>query len=149
MKALVLVLLLALTAPALAPAFAVDSPREMLPNPAQEARAEAIGQQLRCLVCQNESIEDSGADLARDLRKVVRQRVAAGESNQQVIAWMVARYGDFVRLKPPFDAATLLLWGSPILALAVGAIAVFATRRRPAAAPAPLTDEERRRLAEL
>ena len=145
MKALVLALLLALTMPALA----VDSPREMLPNPAQEARAEAIGQELRCLVCQNESIEDSGADLARDLRKIVRQRVASGDSNQQVVAWMVARYGDFVRLKPPFDAQTLLLWGSPVLALAAGAVAVVATRRRVVAAPAPLTDEERRRLAEL
>ncbi len=145
MKGLVLALLLALTVPALA----VDSPREMLPDPAQETRAEAIGQDLRCLVCQNESIEDSGADLARDLRKIVRQRVAAGDSNQQVVAWMVARYGDFVRLKPPFDVQTLLLWGSPVLALAAGAVAVAATRRRPAIAPVPLTDEERRRLAEL
>ncbi len=149
MRAPVLALLLALIPALSGPALAVDSPREMLPNPAQEARAEAIGQQLRCLVCQNESIEDSGADLARDLRKIVRQRVAAGDSDQQVVAWMVARYGDFVRLKPPFDAATLLLWGSPLLALAAGAIAVVATRRRPVAAPAPLTDEERRRLAEL
>jgi cytochrome c-type biogenesis protein CcmH len=145
MKGLALALLLASTIPALA----VDNPREMLPDPAQEIRAEAIGQELRCLVCQNESIEDSGADLARDLRKIVRNRVAAGDSNQQVVAWMVARYGDFVRLKPPFDAQTLLLWGSPVLALAAGAVAVAATRRRPAAAPAPLTDEERRRLAEL
>ena len=145
MKGLVLALLLALTVPA----FAVDNPREMLPDPAQETRAEAIGQDLRCLVCQNESIEDSGADLARDLRKIVRQRVAAGDSNQQVVAWMVARYGDFVRLKPPFDVQTLLLWGSPVLALAAGAVAVAATRRRPATAPVPLTDEERRRLAEL
>jgi len=131
------------------PALAVDDPREMLRDPAQEARAEAIGQQLRCLVCQNESIEDSGADLARDLRKAVRQRVAAGESDQQVVAWMVARYGDFVRLKPPFIAQTLLLWGSPLLALAAAAVAVLATRHRRVAAPAPLTDEERQRLAEL
>lgn len=131
------------------PALAVDDPREMLPDPKQEARAEAIGEELRCLVCQNESIEDSGADLARDLRKIVRDRVAAGESDQQVVAWMVARYGDFVRLKPPFDAATLLLWGSPLLAVAAGAVAVVAARRRPAVTPAPLTDEERRRLAEL
>jgi cytochrome c-type biogenesis protein CcmH len=146
----VLVLLAALAGPALAlPALALDDPREMLPNPAQESRAEAIGQELRCLVCQNESIEDSGADLARDLRKIVRQRVAAGDSDQQVVAWMVARYGDFVRLKPPFDAQTLLLWGSPILALAAGAAAVAASRRRGVAAPAPLTDEERQRLAEL
>ena len=145
MRALALALLLAATAPA----FAVDSPREMLPDPAQEARAEAIGQQLRCLVCQNESIEDSSADLARDLRKIVRSRIAAGESDDQVIHWLVERYGNFVRLKPPFDAQTLLLWGSPVLALAAGAAAVLASRRRPALAPSPLTDEERQRLAQL
>jgi cytochrome c-type biogenesis protein CcmH len=146
MRRAALVVLLALAA---GPALAVDDPRELLPDPAQEARAEAIGRELRCLVCQNESIEDSGADLARDLRKIVRQQVAAGGSNDQVVSWMVARYGDFVRLKPPFDAQTLLLWGSPLIALAAGGTAVLATRRRPAAAPAPLTDEERRRLAEL
>ena len=145
MKALALAFLLALTAPA----FAVDSPREMLPNAQLEARAEAIGQELRCLVCQNESIEDSSADLARDLRKIVRNRVAAGESDQQVVGWMVERYGNFVRLKPPFDAATLLLWGSPLLALAAGAAAVLAARRRAVAAPEPLTEDERRRLAQL
>ena len=145
MRALVVALLIAFAAPA----FAVDSPREMLPDPQQEARAEAIGQELRCLVCQNESIEDSSADLARDLRKIVRNRVAAGESDQQVIGWMVERYGNFVRLKPPFDAATLLLWGSPALALAVGAAAVLASRRRAVVTPEPLTDEERRRLAQL
>lgn len=149
MRTLVLALLLALAAPALAPALAVDSPREMLPDPGQEARAEAIGQELRCLVCQNESIEDSSADLARDLRKIVRSRVAAGETDQQVVGWMVERYGNFVRLKPPFDKATLLLWGSPVLALAAGAAAVLAARRRAVAAPEPLTDEERRRLAQL
>ena len=145
MRTLVLALLLAFAAPA----FAIDSPREMLPDPQQEARAEAIGQELRCLVCQNESIEDSSADLARDLRKVVRERVAAGESDQQVVGWMVERYGNFVRLKPPFDAATLLLWGSPVLALAAGAAAVLAARRRTVAASEPLTEEERRRLAQL
>ena len=131
------------------PALAVDSPREMLPDAQQEARAEAIGQELRCLVCQNESIEDSSADLARDLRKVVRSRVAAGESDQQVVGWMVERYGNFVRLKPPFDAATILLWGSPLLALAAGAAAVLAARRRTVAAPEPLTEDERQRLAQL
>jgi cytochrome c-type biogenesis protein CcmH len=145
MRAAALALLLALTAPALA----VDSPREMLPDPQQEARAETIGQELRCLVCQNESIEDSSADLARDLRKIVRERVASGESDQQVIGWMVERYGNFVRLRPPFDAATLLLWGSPVLALAAGAVAVLASRRRSVAAPQPLTEEERQRLAQL
>ncbi len=80
------------------PARAISDPAEMLANPAQEARAEQIGRQLRCLVCQNESIEDSGADLARDLRGIVRQRVAAGDTDSQITAWMVARYGEFVRL---------------------------------------------------
>jgi len=130
-------------------AFAVDDPAEMLPNPQQEARAEAIGAQLRCLVCQNESIEASGAELARDLRHVVRQHVAAGETNRQIMDWMVARYGNFIRLKPPFNRATLLLWGAPVLALIAGLTAAFIAMRRKAAGPAPLTDIERARLAEL
>jgi len=129
-------------------AWALDDPNEMLKNPAQEARAEAIGSQLRCLVCQNESIEDSGADLARDLRAIVRQRVVAGDSDQQVIAWMVARYGQFVRLKPPLTLGTLLLWGTPVLGLLIGAAAAWLGRshRTP---PAPLTEAERAKLAEL
>jgi cytochrome c-type biogenesis protein CcmH len=123
----------------------------MLPNPAQEARAELIGAQLRCLVCQNESIEDSGADLARDLRHVVRVHVAKGESNRQVIAWMVERYGNFIRLRPPFNAMTLLLWGMPVLALAAGfGAACLAWRARRTPPPTlPLSDNERRRLADL
>lgn len=132
-----------------APAWAIDDPREMLPDPAEEARAEAIGSQLRCLVCQNESIEDSRADLARDLRAIVRQRVQAGESNRAVIAWMVARYGNFVRLRPPFDATTVLLWASPVLALLVGAGAALAGRRRNPVPPPPLTAAEAARIAEL
>ncbi|GBR05587.1 cytochrome c-type biogenesis protein CycL [Acetobacter oeni LMG 21952] len=129
-------------------AFAVDDPSEMLPDPKQEARAEAIGAQLRCLVCQNESIEDSSAGLARDLRKVVREHVASGESNRQVIDWMVARYGNFIRLSPPVTAATLLLWGMPVLALLIGLAAAFLVfRRRPQVAP--LSDAERVRLDEL
>lgn len=135
----------------LAPAagLAVGSPSEMLPDTAQESRAEAIGSQLRCLVCQNESIEDSGADLARDLRHVVRVHVAQGESNRQIIAWMVERYGNFIRLQPPFNAMTLLLWGMPLLALALGGMAAgFAWRTR-RVAPPPLTESEHRRLADL
>jgi len=131
------------------PAFAVSNPAEMLPDRAQEQRAEAIGHQLRCLVCQNESVEDSDADLARDLRRIIRTRVQAGDSDQQVIDWMVARYGDFVRLKPPFDAQTLVLWFAPALALLVGLGAVLVSRRRRPAPPAPLSSDERRRLAEL
>ncbi len=129
--------------------FAVDDPQEMLANPAQEARAEAIGAQLRCLVCQNESIEDSGADLARDLRHVVRVHVAAGESNRQIIAWMVQRYGNFIRLRPPLTAVTLLLWAMPILALAVGAFTATAAWRGRRTVAAPLSDAEQKRLSDL
>src|SRR5689334_19350227 len=112
------------------PAYAVSDPAELLPDRAQELRAEAIGEQLRCLVCQNESVEQSDADLARDLRHIIRQRVVAGDSDQQVIDWMVARYGDFVRLRPPFNATTLLLWLAPLIALLIGAFAVLVARRR-------------------
>jgi cytochrome c-type biogenesis protein CcmH len=121
----------------------------MLPDHAQELRAEAIGHQLRCLVCQNESIEDSDADLARDLRRIIRTRVAAGDSNHAVMDWMVARYGNFVRLRPPFDFSTLLLWGAPVIALLIGAAAVVLGRRRAVAPPPPLSAEERARLGEL
>lgn len=144
MKYLLITLLLVAT-----PAWAVSDPGEMLPNHAQELRAEAIGQQLRCLVCQNESIEDSDADLARDLRRIVRQRVVAGDSDDQVIAWLVARYGDFVRQRPPFRPLTYLLWGSPLIALAVGFTAVFISRRRTFTPPPPLSDIERQQLGKL
>lgn len=127
-------------------ARAISDPAEMLPDRAQEARAEAVGRQLRCLVCQNESIEDSEADLARDLRALVRQRIAAGDTDDQAIGWVVARYGDFVRLKPPVTLVTLLLWLSPVLALAVGFAAVWAGRRRAPTPPAPLSAEEQARL---
>ncbi|BAK83514.1 cytochrome c-type biogenesis protein [Komagataeibacter medellinensis] len=131
-------------------AMAVDDPSEMLPDPAQEQRAEAIGSQLRCLVCQNESIEDSSADLARDLRHVVREHVAKGENNQQIMDWMVSRYGNFIRLRPPLTVGTLLLWVMPLLALCIGIGIAWWTFRRPRAPiPAPLSDEERRRLSDL
>jgi cytochrome c-type biogenesis protein CcmH len=144
MKAWTLVLALVIASPA----WAINDPNEMLKNPAQEARAEAIGSQLRCLVCQNESIEDSGADLARDLRAIVRQRVVAGDSDQQIIAWMVARYGQFVRLKPPLTLGTLLLWGTPVLGLLIGAAAAWLGRSH-RVPPAPLSEAERAKLAEL
>ncbi len=131
------------------PAFAVSDPAELLANHQQELRAEAIGHQLRCLVCQNESVEDSNADLARDLRRIVRQRIVAGDSDQQVIDWMVARYGNFVRLRPPFNAMTLVLWGAPGIALLIGGAAVVVARSRRPVAPEPLTEAERRRLADL
>ncbi|WP_419898355.1 cytochrome c-type biogenesis protein [Roseomonas sp. USHLN139] len=135
------------------PAFAVGLPSEMLQDPAQEARAREIGRELRCLVCQNQSIEDSEAGLARDLRRIVRERVAAGESDAQVVAFVHDRYGDFVLLRPPFNAVTAILWGAPLLALGGGVLAILLSRRRMrgallAEAP-PLSPEERARLAAL
>ncbi len=121
----------------------------MLADPVQEARAEQVGSQLRCLVCQNESIEDSGADLARDLRAIVRQRIRAGDTDTQIMAWMVARYGNFVRLRPPLTPATFLLWFAPALALLAGAAAAIFGGRRPRVVTPPLTKAEQARLSEL
>ena len=147
MKRAALVLLLALGAPTLA--RAVSDPSEMLADPRQEARAEAIGRELRCLVCQNEDIEDSGADLARDLRHVVRTEVAAGRSDREIMRWMVARYGNFVRLAPPFTSGTALLWLMPALALLAGLAAALRVLRAPQRAASPLDADEQRRLDEL
>lgn len=131
-------------------AVAVDDPSEMLPDPRQEARAQAIGSQLRCLVCQNESIEDSSAGLARDLRHVVRVHVAKGESDRQIMDWMVGRYGNFIRLSPPLTTGTILLWLMPVLALLVGGLVAFLSfRRARGTGPAPLSDDERARLTDL
>ena len=130
-------------------AFAVSDPAELLPDRVQEQRAEALGHQLRCLVCQNESVEESNADLARDLRHIIRQRIVAGDNDQQVIDWMVARYGNFVRLSPPFNAMTLALWGAPAIAVLIGAALALAAARRRRAPPEPLSDAERQRLADL
>ena len=138
-----LALLAALAAPP--PAAAVE-PDEILADPALEARARAISRELRCLVCQNQSIDDSAAPLARDLRLLVRERLAAGSDDGDVIAYVVARYGDFVRLRPPFKASTVLLWAGPWILLACGA-AWIASRRRRAAAETPLSEDEKRRLA--
>jgi cytochrome c-type biogenesis protein CcmH len=146
LAAFAFVVLLAMCGPA---ARAVSSPDEVMSDPAQEARAETIGNQLRCLVCQNESIEQSDADLARDLRHDIRVRVAQGETDQQIVDWMVARYGNFVRLRPPFEPLTLLLWASPALAIGAGVVAVVLARRRRSAPPAPLSGDERARLARL
>lgn len=136
------------------PAAAVSDPSELLPDPAQEARAEAIGSRLRCLVCQNESIEASDAGLARDLRAIIRQQVAQGASDAQIKAFMVARYGSFILLRPPFEPLTLLLWGSPGIALLLGGgIVLLAVRRQRQAGldrpPAPLTEAERVALDRL
>jgi cytochrome c-type biogenesis protein CcmH len=129
------------------PALAVR-PDEMLANPALEARAEHIGRELRCLVCRNQSIEDSEADLAHDLRLLVRRRLAAGDSDAEVVAYIRSRYGDYVLLRPPLEFSTLLLWGGPLLVLLAGAAAVaLFYRRRDRRDAAPLDSDEERRLA--
>ncbi len=115
----------------------------------QEQRAEAIGDQLRCLVCQNESIEGSSATLAKQLRVIIRQHVVAGESSKAIIAYMVQRYGIFVLLKPPFMRLTWLLYASPFLALGFGGLAAWLARRSRVAPPAPLNSAESARLDEL
>ena len=127
---------------------AVGDPNERLPDPAKEAIAREIGRELRCLVCQNQSIEDSDAQLARDLRRLVRERVAAGEDSAAVIRFVHQRYGDFVLLRPPVTAATMLLWATPILALGGGIAVIMLRRRRALAEAAALSPEEARRLAE-
>ena len=131
-----------------APAMAIE-PQEQLSDPALEARARTISQELRCLVCQNESIDDSNADLARDLRRIVRERLTAGDSDDQVISFVTARYGDYVLLRPPLRAGTLVLWFGPVVLLfAAIVLLILRRRRRPAEAP-PLSEEENRRLARL
>ena len=129
------------------PALAVE-PDEILSDPALEARARALSVGFRCLVCQNQSIDDSDAPLARDLRLLIRERLTAGSSDAEVKAYVVSRYGDFVLLKPPFDARTLLLWLSPFILLLAGLV-FLATRRRAALADDPLTEDESRRVRDL
>ncbi len=132
------------------PGFAVQ-PDEVLKDPALEARARQLSLELRCLVCQNQSIDDSNAPLARDLRLLVRERLTAGDDDAAIRSYLVARYGDFVLLKPPFDSRTFLLWFGPFAVLAAGATAVWlsARRRRAAPAAAPLSEAERKALEEL
>jgi cytochrome c-type biogenesis protein CcmH len=105
-------------------------PDEILPDPRLEARARALSAQLRCMVCQNESIDESHADLARDLRVLVRERLQAGDSDDQIRAFLVRRYGDFILLKPPFNPETWLLWGAPFLILLTGGCIILVARRR-------------------
>jgi cytochrome c-type biogenesis protein CcmH len=142
-RRLVLAALLALTLTGAA--FAVN-PDERLADPVLEARARTLGKSLRCLVCQNQSIDDSNADLAHDLRILVRERLTAGDSDAQVLAYLQARYGDYVLLRPPVDPATWVLWFGPATVLLVGLGILVLRRRGIAAAPAPLTAEERARL---
>lgn len=132
------------------PAQAV-TPGEKLSDPALEARARAITGELRCLVCQNQSVDDSDASLARDLRVLVREKLKEGMSDAQVREYVHSRYGDFVLLRPPLKPGTILLWTAPLLALLAGAAAVWsaARRRRAPAESAELTPQERERLAAL
>jgi cytochrome c-type biogenesis protein CcmH len=150
LRGLVLAAALASAASALA-----VTPDEILPDPQLEARARALSHELRCMVCQNQSIDDSDAPLAHDLRVLVRERLKAGDSDSQVIDFLVARYGEFVLLKPRlFEWYTAPLWLAPIGLLLIGGITVYvAARRRGVAAnaeaPAPLSKSEQARLAEL
>ena len=137
------------------PAKAVN-PSEILADPALETRARHISKGLRCLVCQNQSIDDSDASLAKDLRVLVRERITAGDSNDQVEAYVVSRYGDFVLLKPPFNMTTLVLWLSPLLFIICGMITIILFFRKKEKVTAtltqtvlPLTDAEKKQVTEL
>lgn len=147
MKALLALLALCLLAPL---AFAVE-PSERLSEPTLEARARALSTELRCLVCQNETIDESGAPLAHDLRVLLRERIAAGDTDAQAVKFLTDRYGNFVLLKPPVEPATYLLWFGPIIVLLLaGSGALLYLRRRKAAAPvAPLSAAEEQRIERL
>lgn len=128
------------------------NPDEKLSDPALEARARELSKDIRCLVCQNQSIDDSNAGLARDLRIIVRERLVEGDTNQQVLDYLVDRYGDFVLLDPPMKSTTWLLWFSPVIVLGLGGIATVTYlmgRRRPEEAASPLSEEERAELDRL
>ncbi len=149
MRRLVLALLVVLAA---LPALAAVSPDEMLPDPALEARARNLEKGLRCLVCQNQSIDDSDADLARDIRTLVRQQILEGRTDQEIEAYLVSRYGDFVLLQPPVTSATWALWFGPLLMLLLGSglLIAFVRRRAAEASGVPeLSQAEEQRLIEL
>ncbi len=162
-KAILSILLLPLMLGFATPAHAVD-PWEILDDPALEERARDISAGLRCLVCQNQSIDDSDAQLARDLRVLVRERLVAGDADDAVVDYVVSRYGDYVLLKPPVKASTYALWFGPVIIVGFGLLAtVMVFRRKPDAAPStasdtasaqpatrtPLNAKEQRRLSEL
>jgi cytochrome c-type biogenesis protein CcmH len=135
------------------PAALAVQPDEILADPTLEARARALSSELRCMVCQNQSIDDSDAPLARDLRILVRERLKAGDSDDKVLDFLTARYGEFVLLKPRFSERTAILWLAPVAILMIGGVAVILTLRRkravPAASSEPLTPDEMRRLDEF
>jgi len=149
-RKLIAILFVFLAAFAASTAYAVQ-PDEIMSDPAKELRARDLSRELRCMVCQNQSIDDSEAPLARDLRLLVRERIAAGDSDAQVIDFLVARYGEFVLLKPRLNSHTWLLWLLPPLALAGGGLALWAHgRRRPKSVTAQeLTADEEARLEQL
>ena len=132
------------------PALAVN-PDEMLADPALEARARAISANLRCMVCQNQNIDDSNAELAKDLRVLVRERLKKGDTDAAVYDYLVSRYGEFVLLKPRVSAHTMVLWGMPVALIAIGGVSLFLfTRaRRTRREAAMLSDEEKAKIAEL
>ena len=149
LRQLLLGLALLASAPAWTSAWAVQ-PDEMLADPALEARARVLSKELRCMVCQNQSIDDSDAPLAKDLRILLRERLGAGASDAEAKAYIVSRYGDFVLLRPPLKLQTLLLWGAPLIALGLGGFAVWrAFAGRVAVAPAPLSEAEKAKLRAL
>ena len=148
MGRLAVLLLLLLSTPARS-----VQPDEVLADPALESRARALSQGFRCLVCRNENIDESNADLARDLRLLVRERLLAGDTDAEVVAYLVDRYGEYVLLNPPARGSNLILWvaGPALLVVALGGATVYLRRRRSAAevAATPLSEEERARVAEL
>lgn len=147
MKGLIVALFLVLVWPA----FAIG-PDEMLEDPALEARAREIGKELRCLVCQNQSIDDSDAELARDLRVLIRERLKRGDTNAEAIAFVVARYGEYVLLRPPVKPSTYLLWLGPLLILLAGGfgLGLYLRRRKQAALEVQaLSPEEERRIQNI
>ncbi len=149
MRRLMVMVLFAL---AMSGASLAVQPDEVLKDPTLEARARDLSRELRCMVCQNQSIDDSEAPLARDLRLLVRERLTKGDSDRQVLDFLVARYGEFVLLKPRLEWQTLLLWGLPPAVLLIGIVALFVQIRRRNSAVAelpPLTAEERRKLSTL
>ncbi len=133
---------------AASPGLAVE-PDEMLADPVLEARARDLSAELRCMVCQNQSIDDSNATLAKDLRILLRERISSGDSDEEVMNFLVARYGDFILLRPRFAPNTLILWLTPIAVLALGAWGAFTVLRRRPREEAALTEAERQRLDRL
>lgn len=139
----------ALAAGLLCTAGAADDPAQRLPNPAQEARARHLFQQLRCVVCQNESIDDSPAEIAGDLRQIVRAQIAAGRSDKQIIDYLVQRYGEFILLKPTLTPGNLALWLTPFLAVLLGGGYLWIKSRQPAVEDEALTEEEQKALEDM